>query len=561
MSLLLIAATLAVYAQVWKFGLVLFDDTGYVNPQVQKGLTAGGFRWAFVGFHAANWTPLTWLSLMLDTTIYGKWPGGYHITNALLHIANVLLVFAVFAAATRNTIRSAFVAAIFAIHPLHVESVAWVSERKDVLSMFFALLALYVYVQWARRQRIWSLAAAFVFFLCSLLSKQTFVTLPFVFLLLDFWPLRRWSGARPDSSVELEPLAPGQTGAERSAPVGIVRLIGEKSPFFLASAAFCVVVVFAQAADRAVDRKLPFADRLLNLVFVYYEYIRKALLPIDLAAFYPHPRGRLSLVLVAWAFVCLASVTVFAIANRRRRPYLLTGWLWYLGAMVPMIGLVQVGGQQMADRYAYFPMLGLYLAVVWLVPPLVPSRFADKPIWPILAVGVLALYAATAFVQVGYWRDSDSLFRHALDVTDDNYVAHYQLGAALLKRGQVAEALKECQEAVRLAPGSARAQYDLGVAYQTANRPNEAAEHYRAALAIDEKEPLSHLNLGSVLMSRRESDAAKKEFLRARNWSTSTVARRQILPFCICRPATTRRRSPMPSGHCRSIPACYSAIG
>ena len=515
LSLLLVALTWAVYARVWRFDLVSFDDPAYVNSQVKLGLSPRGMHWAFVGYHDANWIPLVWLSLMLDTTIFGPSPSGYHIMNVLIHTANVLLVFWTLTLATRSRLRSALVAALFAVHPLHVESVAWVSERKDVLSMFFGLLSLFAYVKYAGRRRLRNLVLAFVFFVCSLLSKQTFVTLPFLLLLLDFWPLGRLN-RNPDSRPTANQQQPATGRASEAG--GTIRLDGrlivEKLPFFVASAAFCVVAILAQASAAAFD-SLPLQTRFLNAMLVYFRYVEKAVFPVNLTAFYPHPRAGLSLVSVGLAFAFLAAVTVFATVNWRRRPYLLVGWLWYLGTMVPMIGLVQVGGQQMADRYTYLPLLGLYIMVAWLVPALVPARLAERHILPAIATGCVIVYATIAWVQVGHWRDNVSLYQHMLEATDDNYVAHYLLGNELLRQRKFDEALANNRQAVEVEPRSARAHFYLGVAFQTLQRADEAAKEYQTSLALNERYFLAHLNLGAILLSRRQYADAKREFERA----------------------------------------------
>ena len=411
-GVLLVGITLAVYLRVMSCDFILVDDRKYVyeNVMVLRGLNLEDAAWAFTTVHDANWIPLTWLSLMLDATIYGDWPGGFHLTNVLIHAVNVLLLFAIFREMTGNAPQSAFVAAMFAIHPIHVESVAWVAERKDVLSMLFGLLSLWTYVRWTRRGRVWRLELSLVFYLASLMAKQTFVTLPFVFLLLDYWPLGRWVQWRA-------------TG----------RMILEKLPFFAMSALACVITVLAQSSGQGVGPLsiYPLSARVLNAISAYGLYLRKALLPYDLAIFYLNLRPNLrlmTLINVALVFAVLAAVTTFAIANRRRRPYLLVGWLWFLGTLVPMIGLVQVGDQQLADRYAYFPMIGVYAAIAWLVPSLSMFQGESRQRWLRgVAAIVVAIYGAVAFVQVGYWHDTVTVCTHAMAVTTDNTLARLAL--------------------------------------------------------------------------------------------------------------------------------------
>jgi Flp pilus assembly protein TadD len=515
LCVLLVAITWAVYARVWHFELVSYDDGVYVNSQVKNGLSFEGLRWAFVGYHDSNWIPLVWLSLMLNTTLFGSTPGSYHVVNVAIHTANVLLVFATLVIGTRDVWRSLFVAALFAVHPLHVESVAWVSERKDVLSMFFGLLSLWAYVKSAQARHARYLVAAFVFFICSLLSKQTFVTLPFVLLLLDFWPLGRLTfNSDWQPSAKQEKPAARRAGEPARENRLDWRLLVEKVPFFVASAAFCVVAVLAQSSAGAFE-SLPLKTRCLNAVVVYMRYLEKAIVPINLSGFYPHPGAHISPAVAGLAFAVLAAVTVFAIVNWRRCPYLLVGWFWYLGTLVPMIGLVQVGGQQMADRYTYLPLLGLYIMVAWLVPSLAPARLAAWHIVPALGTGVVIVYAAIAWVQVGYWRDSVTLYQHMLVVTDGNFMAHYLLGNEFLKQHRLDDALEEFRRAVEMEPRSGRAHYYLGVALQTLQRSDEAAREYQISLALNERFFLAHLNLGAILMSRRQYADAKQEFERA----------------------------------------------
>jgi hypothetical protein len=404
LGLLLIVVTLAVYARAVRYGFVVFDDPRYVtdNPHVPDGLSVRGIRWALRNVHDSNWIPLTWISLMLDGAIYGRWAGGYHATNILMHMTNVLLAFVFFTWATGKTLRSAFIAGLFAVHPLHVESVAWITERKDVLSILFGLLSLCAYVRYSRRRRNSWLVIAFVLFVASLASKQTLVTLPFVYLLLDFWPLGRFTGGPLPAREETRP-------TDRR--VGLARLLVEKIPFLIASLVFSAVALMAQSRGRSVRTlvEMPFSNRLCNAILASGLYLKKAVWPSGLAFFYPHPGPTLSLTAVALAFAILVVITVFAIVRVRRWPFLLVGWLWFLGTLVPMIGLVQVGLQQMADRYAYFPYLGLYLVLAWLAPAIATSTVARRRLLPTIASGLVAVYAATAFVRVGDWRDGLTL--------------------------------------------------------------------------------------------------------------------------------------------------------
>jgi hypothetical protein len=532
---LLVAATLAVYWQVGWFGFLVFDDPAYVteNSQVLAGLNANSLGWAFATFHDGNWIPLTWLSLLTDATLFGAWPGGYHLTNLLLHTANVLLVFTAFNRMTRDSWRSAFVAGLFAVHPLHVESVAWVAERKDVLSLLFGLLSLNAYVQFTRQRRIGPFVLAWIFFLCSLLSKQTLVTLPFIFLLLDFWPLRRLgrnAGGVCSDAADRKSLSESAAGVVPprlfwQQGLGPARLVIEKLPFLVLSGVFCAVALVAQSRGRAVRSLefLPLTSRCLNAAVVYVRYVWRALFPFNLAPYYPHPGSRLSLVEVAVTFAVLSGITAMAIATVRRRPCLLVGWLWYLGGLVPMIGLVQIGGQQMADRYTYFPLLGLYAAMGWLIPAGLPVLASRKSWRPMIAVGVVAVYGAIAFVQAGYWRDSVTLFRHALAVTEDNALARAALGSALLERGQFDESLVHLARAAQMDPGDAQVHFLLGCGLQGTASLEQAAAEYRASLAIEEQNATAHNNLGLILYQQRRYADARRELLRALELDANNV--------------------------------------
>ncbi|HUE16619.1 MAG TPA: tetratricopeptide repeat protein [Planctomycetaceae bacterium] len=492
----LIAATLLVYAQAWRFGFVLIDDPIYVseNPHVQAGLTMQNVGWSFAAFRDGNWIPFTWLSLMVDTTVFGRHPGGYHVTNVLLHVANTVLLLAFLARATGNQLRSACVAALFALHPLHVESVAWITERKDVLSTLFGLLSLLAYVSYAKHRGGWRFAACFLCFIASLLSKQTLVTLPFVFLLLDFWPLGRF--------------------AERSSRI---RVVIEKIPFLAVSAAFSAITMIAQRSGHNVASlsTFPLGTRCLNAIVVYADYLAKTLFPYHLAVFYPHPGEHYYLAIVGCAAALLAVISVAAVVWVRRCPYLFVGWAWYLGTLVPMIGIVQVGRQQMADRYTYFPLIGLFVAVVWLCAELVPAGALRTRVLATAALTILAALAGATFVQAGYWNDSVTLFRHAHECDEHNPVAASALGSTLVAQGETTEGLALLESAVQLAPNDAESRFNLAVGLEKVGRLDAAAEQYEAALALDEWDPRAHTNLARSLWKRHQYREAKAHFLRA----------------------------------------------
>jgi Tfp pilus assembly protein PilF len=521
LAVFLIVATLLVYAQASQFGFVLIDDPIDVsqNPHVQSGLSLQNVIWSFTAFHDGNWMPFNWLSLMLDTTVYGFRSGGYHITNVLLHVANTVLLFAFLVRATGNELRSAFVAALFGLHPLHVESVAWIAERKDVLSTLFGLMALLAYLNYATRGRRWSFAACFLCFVCSLLAKQTLVTLPFVFLLLDFWPFARLR--LPFLRAILLNDESDRTRAGRAAHAAPVRslawLIAEKVPFLVASAAFCVVAVMAQAPSQAARAftTLPLTIRCANAVVAYVAYLGKTFLPINLAVYYPHPGTEVSWPTVCVAATLLAAISAAAIVSVRRYPFVFVGWAWYLGTLVPMIGIVQVGGQQMADRYTYFPLIGLFVALVWLISELIPAGALRARIAPTAAIASLAILTATTYVQVGYWRDDQTLFEHALESARDNSFSRNKLGCALVQQGRLTEAIQQFETAARLDPHAIDPQFNLGLVLQNLGRLDAAADHYRAVLATSERHAHAHNNLGAILFDRGQFAEAKKHFVRA----------------------------------------------
>jgi tetratricopeptide (TPR) repeat protein len=476
--LALAALTLVVYVQAWRFEFITIDDPIFVttNPHVLSGLTLRGLKWAFDRFYFANWIPLTWLSLMLDGTLYEAWAGGYHVTNLILHLANVLLLFHVLRKATGEDFFSAFVAAIFAVHPIHAESVAWISERKGVLSIFFGLLSLSAYINYARQQRVRPFLLSLVFLTCSLMSKQTLVTMPCLLLLLDYWPLRRLS----------------------------LRTIAEKVPFFAIAAVFCVVAVRAQSNGltvRSVDA-VPLPLRIANGAIAYTSYLQRALVPWNLGVYYPYSTD-VSLLKVSVAIALLALLSVAAVAGRRRYPFFVVGWFWFVGTLVPMIGLVQVGTQQMADRYAYFSFIGLYMALAGFIT----SRRA--------AIAAVCVFAVLGFVQAGFWHDTLTLARHTARVTDDNAFLRFILGDALMADGRADEAVEQYRQGVRVAPSDPGFHCKLGQALLRFGEVAEARREFQLVLVLDHTVAAAHSGLGWISVAKKDTGAAKREFQRA----------------------------------------------
>jgi len=480
-ALALVALTFAAYGGVPELGFV-FDDRSYVvmNPHVTGGLTAANVSWAWTTGHVSNWHPLTWMSLMLDAQLFGPGPRGFHLTNLVLHAANVLLLVSLLVRMTGTWWKSVLVSALFAVHPQHVESVAWVAERKDVLSTFFGLLALGAYVRYAessdREQRggAWY-ALSLLAFAASLASKQMLVTLPFLLLLLDVWPLDR-------ARVKL-------------------RLL-EKLPFLALSVAASWVVLFVQRVGGATAMLEPQAltVRVANAAIAYGMYLLRAVWPTKLAALYPHPGDDVSFLAAGAAMAVLAAVTAVVLVARKARPYLAVGWFWYLGTLVPVIGLVQIGVQQRADRYTYVPLIGVYVAVVWGLGAFVSRR--GRGVALAMSVVVLSVLTVVARRQVEVWHDDATLFRHALRVTENNALAHNNLGAELLDRGQVREAEEHLHAALALDPGHVEANYNLGNALLARGLDREAEAGYRAALQLDPNHVQSRANLGLVLVQQ-----------------------------------------------------------
>jgi protein O-mannosyl-transferase len=514
-ALLLVLGTLAVYLPAARHGFSLYDDNDYVteNSVVQRGLTWDGFRWAFA-WHAANWHPLAWLSHMADCQVFGLDAGMHHSVNVLFHAANSLLLLLLLLRWTNSLWPSAFAAALFAWHPLHVESVAWVAERKDVLSTFFALLALLAYTKYVTSEK-WQVAGkavkpastvtpvtghlspfywlALLMFALGLMAKPMLVTLPFVLLLLDYWPLHR--------------IRNSQSGIRNWAG-----LLLEKSPFFALAAASCIVTFLAQHHGGAVAslKNVPLHFRLENVPVAYVGYLLKMIWPARLAVFYP--LNPLSPLAVAAAVAVLVAVSWLAWRARRPCPYGLVGWLWFLGTLVPVIGLVQVGGAALADRYTYLPGIGIFLALALGVRDGAKRFQVSKPIAGVVAGLVLAACLGLTHRQLDFWRDDITLFRHAIAVTKDNDTAHLNLGFALEKAGLNAEAMAEYRAALKLDPGRAETHNNLANLLDDTGRPDEALAEYQEALRINPHHVASHNNYGTMLAELGRFDEAMKQY-------------------------------------------------
>jgi len=518
-------AITAVYYQVCSYGFVAYDDPAYVseNPNIQAGITINAIKWAFTTIHTGYWHALTWLSLMLTCQLFGPGPAGFHFINVLLHVANTLLLFAVLKKMTGALWPSAFTAALFALHPLHVESVAWISEHKDVLSTFFMLLTMAAYLRYCRcvavpapkgssttakqtpatgagAKHYYLLVA--VFFALGLMAKPMLVTLPFALLLLDYWPLSRF-------------------GSKRS----LANLVIEKIPLFVMAAAVCAATFIAQKRSGAMSRteNSGFPVSLVNLAnacISYMRYIVKMFWPVRLAVIYPHPGRNVSIFYAAASVIFLLVITILVIQFAKSRRYLFTGWFWYLGTLIPVIGIIQVGSQGYADRYTYTPLIGLFIIIAWGFNDLsakwtstnsVELRYRKVALTSSAMLIILAMSICTCF-QLRYWQNSLTLFQHALDVTKKNHVAYSGMGDSLVSQGRLDEAIQNYSQAIRIAPKYFPARVGLSDALLKTGKIDQAVVECLKALQINSDEPDALNILGIALGQQGKYDEAVKYF-------------------------------------------------
>jgi tetratricopeptide (TPR) repeat protein len=537
--LALITITWLVFGQTLGYDFVNFDDHVYVydNPRITGGLTLGSISYAFTHTHARNWHPLTTISHMLDCQFYGLKAGGHHLTNVLLHSIAVVLLFLVLQQMTGSPSspreesaspwrpdqtgsiwRSAFVAAVFAVHPLHVESVAWISERKDVLSAVFFMLTLGAYARHVRKPSVGRYLMVALFLALGLMSKPMLVTVPFVLLLLDYWPLNRVRGQT--SEVR------DQRSEIRSQWSVVSGLVTEKIPLFALSAFSCLATLLAQSHGPAAIDQLPLGWRLNNAVISYVIYVWQMFWSARLAVFYPHPNNQLPAWEIILATLFLLGVSLWAILLRKKRPYILTGWLWYVGMLVPVIGFVQVGEQARADRYTYLPQIGLYILITWAVADVIEQarECTRRAVFAIAAPAVIALLGWHAFVQTSYWRNSETLWTHALAATSNNDVAHNNLGFLFLRRGELDRAISHFSTALNVRSSNAATHYNLGRALIENNLanalarkglPGEAIDHYEEAVKLRPDYADAYYNFGSVLFQQGRLDEAITQWQKA----------------------------------------------
>ncbi|MBF0517126.1 MAG: hypothetical protein HQK97_08425, partial [Nitrospirae bacterium] len=463
-AVLLAGLVCVIYMPVFDNDFVSYDDGVEVvdNYHVTEGLTRKAIEWAFTTSYDSNWIPLTWCSYMLDVEIYGLNPAGHHLTSVLIHALSAVLLFLFLFVTTGSTLQSALVAALFAIHPLNVESVAWVSDRKNVLSTFFWIAAFCAYAGFVRRldcrqtKGVYYMAALLLF-ICGLLSKSMLVTFPFTLLLLDYWPLKRLTDK-----------------------TALKQLTIEKLPFFFFAAVFIFITIHAQRSAIAGFELLPFNTRILSALTSYVSYIAKMLMPTHLAVFYPYLPTK-SLLPAVGSAMLLISITAAAMIFTKTRPYLIVGWFWYLGTLVPVIQIVQVGLAPMADRYAYVPLIGIFIMLAWGLSDTIEGK-SRRVVFISASVLIIAVYSAFTWRQIGYWRDSGALFKHALDVTKSNYAAHNSYGVHLLKQNKLDEALAEFYKGLEVMPNDPLLNFNAWSTPPYQGKDDEAKKYYKNSL-------------------------------------------------------------------------------
>lgn len=503
--IVLVAASLIVFWQVNQFDFIDFDDNVYVtqNSYVQSGLTLKGIRWAFSTTYAEFWHPLTWISLMFDYNLHGLKPGGYHLTNLVLHILSTLLLFWLFNRMTGEVWKSAFVAALFALHPLHVETVVWISKRKDVLSAFFWMLTLCLYVYYTEKPVIRRYVPVFFSFFLALLSKPMVVTLPVIMILLDYWPLKRLSFRQGNH---------------------ILSHFKEKTPFFILSAVFSVITLYAHRTPFMIHYSLD--SRLKNAVISFTTYLGKMFWPYDLAVFYPYA-DQIPVWQISIFVLLILMISVAAFMTVKRFSCFLIGWLWYAITVLPVIGIIQVSNRAMSDNYTYIPSIGIFISLIWGIPLLFSGETTMKKILLLLSIAVLAILAITTWRQCGYWQNSFDLFQHACRVTENNHLAHNNFASRLAERGRIKEAMDHYNEAIRIRPDLCLSYNGRGLAYHHLGQYHRAIEDYNQALSLKPDYAEAYYNRGNAydelgkyhqaLQDYNEAIRLKPDYLQAYN--------------------------------------------
>ncbi|MDD5168708.1 MAG: tetratricopeptide repeat protein [Syntrophales bacterium] len=557
--MLIVLSTVLAYWNITNASFIQLDDYEYVvdNPYIH-GLNHRNISWAFTATHAYNWHPLTWISLMMDYQIYGLRPGGFHFTNLLFHIMNALMIFLIFNIMTGSMWKSAFTAGLFALHPLHVESVAWISERKDVLSTFFFMTTMYLYIRYVKNGRTMGIYLSVILsYALGLMAKPMLVTLPAIMLLLDYWPLQRFQGAGISDSSGISTMPDKKQTKNRKGPHPVRKknqlrnmleakgfdkqgwspLVVEKIPLFILSAFSCIITFYAQQKGGSIMslQRFGIADRLGNAFISYADYIGKMIWPWKLAIFYPFPTSiPLWKLMVAVALLCC--ITAAAVHACKRFPYLLVGWLWFLGTLVPVIGLVQVGVQAMADRYTYIPLVGLFIMLSWGIPDLL-QRWRYKHIF--LGAAASTILVALTFVscsQVQKWNNDFSIFGHALQVTANNAVAHACLGDAQKDLEHYEQAGIHYREALRIDPSQVIVHNNLGIILKNQGHMEEAINHFREAIRQDPNSAAAHNNLGNALLNLGRKDEAIFNYQEALRIQPNFGMARKNLQNAVSRP-------------------------
>lgn len=506
LSVTLVVMVLLIFTQTYSHEFVNFDDNTYItaNPHIQKGFTLDSLTWAATTGHEGNWHPLTWLSHMLDYDLYGQAPMGHHLTNVFLHAVNTILLFLLLTKLTGATCRSFFVAALFAVHPLHVESVAWAAERKDVLCAFFWLIAMLLYVRYVERPNPVRYLALSAVFVLGLMCKSIIVALPLTLLVIDYWPLLRGANAAGRSVLPPQDNTPGRFSGH----------LLDKVPLLLL-ATVSAVLTFRMQAQAGSLNPVDLHNFLLNCgnaALSYVNYMAKMVWPVKLAVFYPFVAETVTVTKVLLATALLATVTVLALLWRRRYPYLLAGWLWYLLTLLPVIGILRIGRHALADRYTYMPLVGLFIVVVWGLADLFTALGLQKKTIAVFAGAIIAALMFTAFRQVGYWQNSYTLFRHAADVTVNNCITQNNLGEALFSKGQYDEAYPHIVEAIRIKPDFEVAFNNLGIINFKKGRVADAEGAFLTSLRLKPSYAIARYNLAVMYANLGKRGLARHEY-------------------------------------------------
>jgi len=499
----LILACLIAFGTIAGNDFINLDDPGYIieNNIVQSGLNFQNIKWAFTSVVLANWHPLTMISYMLEWQLFGANPAGYHIVSLMLHIGAVIILFLFLYKSTKHFWPSAFAAALFALHPLRVESVAWVAERKDVLSMFFGMACLWAYSSYCEKRKSSSYLICLILFTLSLLSKPMLVTLPFVMLLLDFWPFHRWQKALQEKGSFFQK---------------IQSLIYEKIPFFMITIVSSAITLWAQSKGGAVSslKNLPFIERLENAFVSYTAYLGKMICPVHLAVFYPFETPLPLLEIVSSAMIIIL-ITFIVLAYTKKLPFLFVGWCWYIGTLIPVIGLIQVGSQAMADRYTYMPSIGIAIMIAWGIPSFMKRMNIKKEILFLASITLLMIFSFLTWLQCGYWKNNFSLYEHALKSTRNNHMAHLSLGLSLSVERKFAEAIYHYNEVLRIIPDDLSTYTFRGIAYSEIGQNLKAIENFDKTVKLRANYADDFNNRGIAYFRLKQNDKAIEDFTKA----------------------------------------------